>query len=76
MRPEVRKVATVIDVIFVIFGVIGASLLIQAVWDMGRSRCEGEDVTMVEARAITLAATGSLCALLGVAVALLLAAVG
>lgn len=60
---------------FVIFGVIGASLLIQAVWDMGRTRYDGEDVTMVEANAVTMAATGSLCAFVGLVAALLFAAV-
>ncbi|WP_328535380.1 hypothetical protein [Streptomyces sp. NBC_00344] len=65
-----------IDLMFLIFGVIGASLLIQAVWDMGRSQYEGEDVIMVEARAVTMAASGSLCALVGLAGALVLAAAG
>ncbi|MEV6793361.1 hypothetical protein AB0M87_15460 [Streptomyces sp. NPDC051320] len=64
-----------IDVMFVIFGVVGAALLIQAVWDLGRTRYEGEDVTMVEARAVAMAAAGSLCALVGVTAALVIAAV-
>ncbi|MFC8130782.1 hypothetical protein [Streptomyces sp. NPDC057302] len=60
------------DAIIIIGLVVGASLQIQAVWDMSRTPYDGEDTLSVHSQAIILAAAGSLCAL-GALVAALLA---
>lgn len=61
------------DAIILIGLVVGASLQIQAVWDMSRTPYDGEDALSVHSQAIVLAVVGSLCAL-GALVAALIAA--
>ncbi|MEV8314973.1 hypothetical protein AB0Q95_12425 [Streptomyces sp. NPDC059900] len=62
-----------VDVIVLIGVIVGASMQIQAVWDMGRTVNEGEDKTSVQAQAFVLAAAGSVIAVGALASALLFA---
>ncbi|MEU6676346.1 hypothetical protein [Streptomyces sp. NPDC046853] len=62
-----------VDVIVLIGVIVGASMQIQAVWDMGRTVNEGEDKTAVQAQAFVLAAAGSVIAVGALGSALLFA---
>lgn len=68
---ETRKEKRMFDAIIMIGLVVGASLQIQAVWDMSRTPYEGEDKLSVQAQAMVLAAAGSVCALGALTAALL-----
>ncbi|MGW6056703.1 hypothetical protein [Streptomyces sp. NPDC055189] len=62
-----------VDVIVLIGVIAGASMQIQAVWDMGRTPNDGEDKTALQAQAFVLAAAGSLIAVSALGAALLFA---
>ncbi|MBO0513206.1 hypothetical protein [Streptomyces beijiangensis] len=62
------------DFILLLFGVIGASLFIQAVWDLGRGRQTGGDPRSAEAAAVIMVLSGWLITLSGLVLAVLVAA--